>query len=242
MSETPPRGPRGGVLVLFAKEPTPGKVKTRMTPPFSAQQAAELYECLLQDTLDASRSMAKAHDLHFVMAIDPPEALPFFRARCPEGTHILLQRGVTLGERLAKATRELAQEGFSPILIRGSDSPGLSESDIEQALTALAHSELVVCPDRDGGYNLIGMRSACDALFDLSMSTGSVLNETLEAAKREGLSAELLPPGFDLDCVEDLRAAEAFFSTESCRQCCPYTSAFLARAEIQTLLAEASSP
>ncbi len=241
MPEAAARDSRG-VLVLFAKEPIPGKVKTRMTPPFSARQAAELYQALLQDTLAASQAMAQAHDLHFVVAIDPPEALPFFRRHCSEGMQIVAQRGKNLGERLARVTRELAEEGFSPILIRGSDSPGLSEGDIEKALTALERSEVVVCPDRDGGYNLIGMRSLCEALFHLRMSTESVLNETLAAAEREGLSAELLPPGFDLDCVEDLRAAEAFFATDSFRQACPYTSAFLARPEIQSLLAEATSP
>jgi glycosyltransferase A (GT-A) superfamily protein (DUF2064 family) len=75
-------------------------------------------------------------------------------------------------------------------------------------------------------------------LFQLAMSTESVLNETLSAARREGLSVELLPAGFDLDCVEDLRAAGAFFATERFRRSCPCTSAFLARPEIQLLLTE----
>lgn len=240
MPEASAHDSRGGVLVLFAKEPTPGKVKTRMMPPFSAQQAAELYACLLQDTLEASRRLAIAHDLHFVVAIDPPDALSSFQARCPTGTRLLFQRGGNLGERLATASQELGQEGYSPILIRGSDSPGLSESDIGEALSGLTHSDLVVCPDRDGGYNLIGLHSPCDALFHLAMSTETVLNETLLAAKREGLSVELLAPGFDLDCVEDLRAAEAFFATKRFRQSCPCTSTFLARPEIQLLLTKTS--
>ena len=239
MPEAPPRV--AGALVLFAKEPTPGKVKTRMTPPFSPEQAAELYECLLQDTLAASLRMAEVHRLHFVIAIDPPEALASFQSRCPEGTHIVVQRGKTLGERLANVAEELTQEGFSPLLIRGSDSPGLSEKDVAEGLRALIEKDLVFCPDRDGGYNLIGLNRSCATLCRLQLSTGRVLFETLSVAASEGLSVELLPQGFDLDCVEDLRASEAFFSADDSRQSCPLTRAYLEREEIQALVAEAPS-
>jgi rSAM/selenodomain-associated transferase 1 len=226
----------GGVLVLFAKEPTPGKVKTRMTPPFSPQQAAELYDGLLMDTLAASQSMAQEHALHFVLAIDPPESLEAFRARCSKNTDIRVQKGDQLGKRLARMARDLAHEGFSPILIRGSDSPDLKSTDLREGLTALGESDLVFCPDRDGGYNLIGMNSSCDPLFDLPMSTESVLEETLHAARREGLSAHTLSAGFDWDCVQDLRDARAFIASESFRQRCPNTHAYLTRPEVQALL------
>lgn len=232
----------GGVLVLFAKEPTPGKVKTRMTPPFSPQQAAELYDGLLMDTLAASQSMAQDHGLHFVLAIDPPESLEAFRARCSNNTDkntdtdIRVQKGDRLGKRLARIARDLAHEGFSPILIRGSDSPDLKSTDLREGLTALGESDLVFCPDRDGGYSLIGMGNACDSLFDLPMSTESVLEETLRVARREGLSTQLLSAGFDWDCVQDLRDAKVYIASESFRQRCPNTHAYLTRPEIQALL------
>jgi len=227
LGERVAKGDERAVLVLFAKEPRPGKVKTRMSPPLSLEDAAELYRCLLADTIACSSAMARALALDFVVAIDPPEARDAFLRRVPEGTRILLQRGVDLSARLANAAADLAAEGAGPILMRGSDSPALALESVEAALTALRNVELVLCPDRDGGYNLIGLREPEAALFDLPMSSETLLERTLEVAHDLGLSTELLPTGFDLDSFEDLRHFSERSDREALRPLCPRTCAFV---------------
>ena len=110
------------------------------------------------------------------------------------------------GDRLAEET--LAHEleaGRSPVLLRGSDSPSLGQATLSAALEALTHHDVVICPDRDGGYNLVGVRRPAPGLFTHPMSTGTELEDTLARAKQAGLSSTLLAPGFDIDTADDLK-------------------------------------
>jgi glycosyltransferase A (GT-A) superfamily protein (DUF2064 family) len=120
--------------------------------------------------------------------------------------------------------RELA--AGRPVLLRGSDSPTLDAAALAAALGALAVSDLVLCPDRDGGYNLVGLRKPAPGLFDHPMSTASVLDDTLARARRLGLSHTLLPAGFDLDTAADL-ALLAEARRAGAGSLCPRTLAFL---------------
>jgi glycosyltransferase A (GT-A) superfamily protein (DUF2064 family) len=114
------------------------------------------------------------------------------------------QRGADLSQRMGWAVREAAAAGARRILLRGSDSPVLDAKNVGAALAALERADLVLCPDRDGGYSLIGLRAAHDALFDLELSTGGVLADTLRAARRLGLRHALLAPHYDVDTARDL--------------------------------------
>jgi rSAM/selenodomain-associated transferase 1 len=214
-----------GILVLFAKRPVAGRVKTRMSPPLTPEQAAEFYIAMLQDALEASSVAADSHDLEPVLAVDPPTAAADLSRMCPPGFRVVAQRGADLSQRMAWAVAQAAASGATRILLRGSDSPTLDADGIGRALEALDEHDLVVCPDRDGGYNLIGLRGATPGLFDHAMSTASVLDDTLANAERAGLRAHVLPPGFDLDTVEDLRwlaDAIALGGGMSCRRTVEY--------------------
>ena len=103
------------------------------------------------------------------------------------------------------ASREIAAAGSAPILLRGSDSPILDGERVQETLDALQDADLAVCPDRDGGYSLIGLRRPVPGLFDHPMSTRSVLEDTLANAAAAGLRTCTLGPSFDLDRIEDLR-------------------------------------
>ena len=97
-----------------------------------------------------------------------------------------------------------AFDGASRVLIRGSDSPAVDGGKIRSALTALSESDLVVLPDLDGGYNLVGLRVPAPGLFDHPMSTRTVLEDTLANARAAGLRCDLQEPAFDIDTAEDL--------------------------------------
>ena len=99
-------------------------------------------------------------------------------------------------------------------MLRGTDSPTLPADRVPEAFARLERCDLVLCPDRDGGYNLIGLRRACRSLFELELSTQSVLRETLERARRERLRTEVLAPCYDVDTAEDLARLAADVSGE----------------------------
>ena len=166
-----------GAIVVFAKPPRPGLVKTRMSPPLSLEEAAELYASLLDDVLATTAELAAELDLAPIVAVHPPDACAELVDRAPAGYRVMAQRGRDLSERMRWAMLEVAAGGASPILLRGSDCPVLGPQVARQALEALESSDLVLCPDRDGGYNLVGLRTAVSGLFQHPMSTASVLED-----------------------------------------------------------------
>jgi len=196
---------RGPLLIVFAKRPEAGAVKTRLCPPFTPVQAAEFYACLLEDVLETMARAAPAIGLSLRLAIHPDEAVESPGVPVPAGFSVVGQRGPGLSERMEHAIAEAAAEGFGPILVRGSDSPALSGAVLEAALAELETADLVICPDLDGGYNLVGLCRPAPGIFDHAMSTASVLDDTLAHAARLGLRHVVLSEGFDIDTLDDLR-------------------------------------
>ena len=216
---------RRGVLVVFAKAPRPGLVKTRMSPPLSEIQAAELYAHMLDDVLEVTAGIASELALEAVVTVHPAEATGEMANRVPRGFRVIAQRGRNLSERMGWAIAEAGASGVDRILVRGSDSPTLGRDAIEDALAGLEGHDLVLSPDRDGGYGLVGLRRPVTGLFDHPMSTGRVLRETLANASRLGITTALLAPSFDLDTAADLaRLAEV---REQATGLCPRTLAYL---------------
>ncbi len=129
----------------------------------------------------------------------------------PAGIRAVAQAAGELGARMSHVARQAAAAGAPFALLRGSDSPCLDRFVLRDAVAALVKADVVVCPDRDGGYNLVGLggraleRGPCGGLFDHPMSSPTVLRDTLARAARLELRAEQLAPGFDIDRFEDLR-------------------------------------
>jgi rSAM/selenodomain-associated transferase 1 len=219
------KDPRG-LIIVFVKAPRPGLVKTRMSPPLSPEQAAELYGNLLDDVLGATAEFSRELRLEPVVAVYPPEACRELARRVPAAFRIVAQRGRDLAERMAWAVSEAAAGGATRILLRGSDSPVLDVETVAAALEALEADDLAICPDADGGYNLVAMSRPAAALFDHAMSTRSVLEDTLANAKRLGLTSYVLPPGFDLDTAADFEHLARARSLGATHQC-PRTIAYL---------------
>jgi rSAM/selenodomain-associated transferase 1 len=214
-----------GWLVVFAKEPAPGRVKTRLSPPFSPAQATQFYRCLLEDALEESAAAAALLRLEPVVAVDPPGGVEAIALGAPAGFRGIAQGGGELGARMAAVVHQAVVAGAPFVLLRGSDSPCLGRDTLAAAVDALSRSDVVLCPDRDGGYNLVGVASrslgsgAVASLFRHPMSTPTVLHDTREQARTLGLSVAALPIGFDIDRFDDLRWLAAERATRSPLPC-----------------------
>ncbi len=212
-----------GWLIVFAKAPRPGMVKTRMSPPLSLDQSAELYAAMLGDVLNATAGYAECLGLLPVLAFHPPEAVDELIGRVPAGFRMQAQRGGDLGERMANAFAEAAAAGAERTLLRGSDSPALELSVFEEAMDRLdTGHDVVLTPDQGGGYAMVGMRGLHPELFDVAMSTHDMLDQTTRVARSLGLRTALTSAGFDLDTAADLRRLDALNSTQR-SDLCPLT-------------------
>ncbi len=192
------------LTIIFAKEPVPGQVKTRLSPPLSPAAACRLYRGFLEDILEETASVP---GLELALAYTPAGARDFFRALAPAMVQLFPQEGGDLGERQARALARGFAMGFEAVLLRGSDTPDLPGSILLEARDQLAsgNAELVLGPSRDGGYYLIGLKSLYPELFEgLAWSTDTVLAGTLDRAAALALRVHLLPPWQDIDTSADL--------------------------------------
>ncbi|MEZ4332096.1 MAG: TIGR04282 family arsenosugar biosynthesis glycosyltransferase [Myxococcota bacterium] len=214
-----------GRLGIFAKAPGAGRVKTRLSPPLSAEQAARLYDAMLTDVLLASAEAARRLSLEPVVYFDPPDARSHFEARVPDGFALREQVGPTLAERMAEAFRTAEVEGVPLLLLRGTDSPALDVAHCREAIDRLDRgADVVLTPDQGGGYALIGMKKHHPTLFGIALSTPTVLIETLSRSEKAGIQVRLTRATFDLDVAADLRALDAL-SPEESSVLCPHTVA-----------------
>ncbi len=195
-------------LIIFAKRPVPGRVKTRLSPPLSPEQAAELYRCMLEDILAKTANLAGVDQRIFY---EPDEDAAAFFSGIAAGVTCAPQEGKDLGERMANAFEELLAEGYGRVAIIGTDLPDLPLGYVEDAFELLESGEhdAVFGPAEDGGYYLLAMGEMHGELFrDVPWSTGEVLQKSLERGKEAGLSVALLPVWHDVDTADDLHRPE----------------------------------
>jgi rSAM/selenodomain-associated transferase 1 len=193
--------PNPDTLLVVAKQPAPGQTKTRLCPPLTHDQAADLYDCFLQDTLNIMR---KVPDVRCVIGYLPDDAQGYFRQLAPD-MGLTCQRGASLGERLDHLLTEALLGGSQRAVVMDSDSPTLPAAYLSQAFNNLTDVDVVLGPTRDGGYYLIGMKQPQPHLLrQVQMSTPHVLADTLALAESSGLSVSLLPTWYDVDTIGDL--------------------------------------
>ena len=191
-------------LIIFAKQPVPGTVKTRMIPALTPEGAAQLYLFMVTDILNNTLTIA---DVDRILFYDGNgEAEDYFRESFPSWTQFP-QEGNDLGQRMEAAFCRTFARGYQSVAIIGSDSPDLPVSFIEDAFRFLENnrSDVVFGPATDGGYYLLGMNRLHRELFSgISWSTGQVLQDSLKIAESLGLGTKLLPPWHDIDTFADL--------------------------------------
>jgi hypothetical protein len=190
-------------IVVMAKEPRAGRVKTRLCPPLSPAAAADLHEAFVRDTLARLAGLDRPLILE---ALGPPAQTPRLAALARSfGVVLRAQSGVDLGSRMAAALGRGLAEARTVVLL-GSDSPDLPPARVVRAFELLRGADLCVGPAEDGGYYLIGCRTVVPAVFDAAIPWGTarVLEATLQRAAAAGLRCELLDPWYDVDDADDL--------------------------------------
>lgn len=188
-------------IVIMAKAPLPGHVKTRMIPLLGPEVACSLYYNFLLDKIE----QVKHIEAQALIAYTPDTEIAFFRKIAPSGFNLIEQVGSDLGKRLIDISKRLFRQGYKKVLILDSDTPNLQIDHIKRGVEQLDKSDVVLGPCEDGGYYLIGLRSSQPVLFDdIPWSTSGVIELTLKKAQRSGLTVSLLGKWYDIDTIDDL--------------------------------------
>ncbi len=187
----------------MAKRPRIGQTKTRLCPPLTPSQAADLYEAFLLDVLEAA---SKVPDLQLAVAVTPPEGVDYFESIAPRGALLLPVACATIGRCLESVLSSLLADGRPMAVALSSDSPTVSPALIAQALERLRAVDIVLSPGDDGGYYLIGVKARHPDLFadDIPWSTPHVAARTFARIRDLGLSVDLVAPILDVDTAADL--------------------------------------
>ena len=191
-------------LVIYARPPVAGAVKTRLQPRFSAEEALVLYEAMLADLLERANRAAAGEATLFVSwssACEPQGEL----IDLLKGCEIEYQVGDDLGERMAATLQARLREGFKQAVLIGSDAPHFPLDYIHQAFEALTAVDVVLGPCTDGGYYLIGCRRLHPRLFQrMPWGTDQVLSITRRRIKDGGILHHELPSWYDVDSPADV--------------------------------------
>jgi rSAM/selenodomain-associated transferase 1 len=196
--------PAEALLVIVAKAPIAGQVKTRLYSDLTPTAATDLYRCFLQDK---TAEMGSLEGIDLAIAYTPEDSKRYFTEFSSNGLYLFPQNGKDLGERLNHIFMQKSAEGYGAIAIIDSDSPDLPKSIVQEAFEWLrsGRAEAVFGPCYDGGYYLVGLSEPRPELFrDVPWSTPTVLQKTLEIATKNNVKIKLLQRWNDLDTFEDL--------------------------------------
>lgn len=214
-------------IAFMAKASAPGRAKTRLVPPLTFEEAADLNTAFLQDVADnvllASHRASQPVAIAGYAAYGPPGSEGFFRTILPEPIGLLRAWLPNFGDCLLHTIRELLQRGHDSAVVLNADSPTLPTAFLVETAEALARpgDRAVLGPSTDGGYYLLGMKAAHRRLFeDIDWSTERVAEQTLERAREIDLEIHMLPAWYDVDDLDDLRRlyGEIRGSDEDCRR------------------------
>ena len=188
-------------LVIMAKAPKPGMVKTRLTESLPSPAVTALYRCLLEDTLALAKSLTSVE-----VAVMCPESDQAELAHLLGGTvPVVAQEGEGLAAGLTSVFRHFTAPGRQRVIAFNSDSPHLAPSVLGSAFEMLTTHDVVVGPTHDGGYYLVGAKAAHPSLFEGgSMGTRSALDRLLTRTKVLDLSTGFTEPFYDIDVANDL--------------------------------------
>lgn len=190
------------VVIIIAKEPQVGSTKTRLSPPLELEQAAALFEALLEDTIDL---VASLEGIDLAIAVTPPESTRYFERKTPEGTVLIPVTCADIGDCLKQVFEQLFKRGYPKVLAFNSDGPSLPGEYIHRAVKLLDTQDVVFGPSDDGGYYLVGLNEPQAGLFsDIHWSTSGVMEQSLDRAEAESLQVALLPEWYDVDTADDL--------------------------------------
>jgi rSAM/selenodomain-associated transferase 1 len=219
-------------LAVMAKAPVPGKVKTRLSPPLTPLEAADLNACFLRDTVANLAAATQQCSADWIISYTPTGAESAFDGILPAGALLLPQRGDGFGERLLATAQDLFACGFSAVCLIDSDSPTVPTREFSRSADELLRPgrRAVLGASADGGYYLIGLQTPEPILFDrITWSTEKVAAETLARAAEIDLPVTLLEEWYDVDDAASLDRLERELDRELERELDGELDAELAR-------------
>jgi uncharacterized protein len=194
-------------VAIMAKASVAGTVKTRLVPPLSHEEAAELNTSCLADVAANIAAAAAQAPIQGFVAYDPLGSEQFFQDLLPDGFKLLPPKEPTLGRSLLHAVRDLLAAGYASVCLVNADSPTLPTDLLVRAVRSLAEpgDRVVLGPAADGGYYLIGLKRFHPRLFEaIDWSTDRVYRQTVMRADEIGLPIASLPEWYDVDDTETL--------------------------------------
>jgi rSAM/selenodomain-associated transferase 1 len=222
-------------LVVMAKAPRPGTVKTRLSSAIPVDGVTDLYRCLLDDTLTLAHSLPDVKVAIMCPESDVDELAQFAGRKAV----IVAQQGSGLAAGLTSVFAHFAADGGERVIAFNSDSPHLPPSVLAGAFETLSAHDVVVGPTHDGGYYLVGAKTAHPTLFDGDgMGTHTALEGLLERARQLQLSVGFADPFYDIDVESDLGQLAVELSHAPARA--PRTAAWLERWQQSTPLRKAA--
>ncbi|MDF2158003.1 TIGR04282 family arsenosugar biosynthesis glycosyltransferase [Algoriphagus sp. CAU 1675] len=193
-------------IIIFRKNRIPGQVKTRLASVLGEDKALEIYEKLVERTLKACHGVIAEKFLYYSDFI--PE-----ESRQLNGFHFRVQSSGDLGAKMDQALSDIIGEGFSRVLLIGTDCAEMSSEVLNQGLDLLQENEVVLGPAEDGGYYLVGSRKPVPGIFEnMTWSTDSVYQETIERLKSLKIKYGVLPVLMDVDVPEDWEKVKEKFN------------------------------
>jgi len=214
---------RQASILIFAKSPQAGQVKTRLVPPLSFEQAAQWHEAALRTvceravTYKQDAANAEGYDVNVVLVGAPDSQLDLF-----SNLHIAgiddcwAQGGGDLGQRLSRSLVRAFNRHADAVVLLGADSPTLPLKYLSKSLSLLNSNDITMASTHDGGYCLLSLRSPCPSLFEkVDWGTSSVADQTRSQALAAKLNLAELPPWYDIDCFDDLKKMSADFGVDN---------------------------
>ena len=193
--------PQNRTLVIMAKAPKPGMVKTRLSQSLPSPAVTALYRCLLEDTVALAKSLTSVEVAVMCPESDTEELVTLL---C-NTVQIVAQKGEGLAAGLTSVFRHFTAAGRQHVVAFNSDSPHLAPSVLDSAFEILATHDVVVGPTHDGGYYLVGAKVPHPSLFDGDgMGTSSAFDRLLTRTKLLELSTAFTEPFYDIDVADDL--------------------------------------
>ena len=198
---TVPSSDQSRTLVIMAKAPKPGMVKTRLTQCLPSAAVTALYRCLLEDTIALATSLSEVEVAVMCPNSDQEELVQLLG----DTVQVVAQKGEGLAAGLTSVFRHFTASGNRQVIAFNSDSPHLAPSILENAFAILTNHDVVVGPTHDGGYYLVGAKAAHPSIFEGDgLGTKSALDRLLTRTKILGLSTGFTEPFYDIDVAHDL--------------------------------------
>ena len=189
-------------IIIFAKAPLPGQVKTRLIPLLGAEGAADLARCMLQRILE--EALACGADRVELCGSPAPGDTAWGSLQIPDGILLAAQDEGDLGQRMLHAMARGLQTSDA-VILAGADCPGLDRRVLHRAMQSLEEHDAILVPAFDGGYVLLGLKRIHPAIMqDIPWNTGEVLPHTLQRLEELGYSVDLHAPQQDIDSADDL--------------------------------------